>query len=100
MAASCTRRTATFSGNYSLAVACARSVEKLERADLASQFLSPLHNRRTDRYAGNTFEGRSRIIFDILDKIDQYVPDKKFVRSIKINSQDFAKGGFECVLGR
>jgi len=50
---------------------------------LDSQFLSPLHNRRTDKYAGNTFEGRSRIVFEILTKIDEKVPDKAFIRSVR-----------------
>ncbi|KAN0060424.1 hypothetical protein ACQY0O_007754 [Thecaphora frezii] len=61
---------------------------------LLSQFLSPLVNRRTDAYGGD-LDGRSRIVFEIIDAIKKAVPDPKFLTSIKINSADFSEGGFD-----
>ncbi|ETS63254.1 hypothetical protein PaG_01529 [Moesziomyces aphidis] len=62
---------------------------------LLSQFLSPRVNKRTDQYGGD-LEGRSRIVFEIIESIRKAVPDPKFIISIKINSADFAEGGFEA----
>ncbi|KDQ57636.1 hypothetical protein JAAARDRAFT_687188 [Jaapia argillacea MUCL 33604] len=67
---------------------------------LLSQFLSPLVNKRTDKWGGS-FENRSRLIFEIIKAIRTRVPDDKFIISIKINSQDFIDGGFsseECAV--
>ncbi|KAM0750961.1 FMN-linked oxidoreductase [Meredithblackwellia eburnea MCA 4105] len=60
---------------------------------LLSQFLSPRVNKRTDRYGGS-YKNRSRLLFEIIAAIRSRVPDKKFILSIKINSADFADGGF------
>uniref|UniRef100_B0T6P7 NADH:flavin oxidoreductase/NADH oxidase n=1 Tax=Caulobacter sp. (strain K31) TaxID=366602 RepID=B0T6P7_CAUSK len=38
-------------------------------------FLSPIHNRRTDRYGGS-LEGRSRLLFEIIDGIRQRCGDE------------------------
>lgn len=65
---------------------------------LLSQFLSPLINKRTDRWGGS-FENRSRIVFEAIKAIRKRVPDESFIISIKINSHDFVDGGFsqdEC----
>ena len=59
---------------------------------LVSQFLSPHHNRRTDRWGGS-LENRSRFVREVYAEIRRQVgPD--FAVSIKINSADFQKGGF------
>lgn len=62
---------------------------------LLSQFLSPRVNKRTDAYGGD-LDGRSRIVFEIIESIRKAVPDEKFMISIKINSADFADGGFSA----
>ncbi|PWZ03031.1 FMN-linked oxidoreductase [Testicularia cyperi] len=62
---------------------------------LLSQFLSPKINYlRKDQYGGD-LDGRSRIVFEIIDRIRETVPDEKFMIGIKINSADFAEGGFD-----
>jgi 2,4-dienoyl-CoA reductase-like NADH-dependent reductase (Old Yellow Enzyme family) len=59
---------------------------------LVSQFLSPTHNQRTDRWGG-TIENRMRFVSEIYTAIRVEVgPD--FPISIKLNSADFQKGGF------
>ncbi|KAL7416326.1 NADH oxidase [Mrakia frigida] len=65
---------------------------------LLSQFLSGRVNKRTDDYGGS-LENRSRIVFRIFEEIKRRVPANDFLLSIKINSADFAEGGFtddEC----
>ena len=60
---------------------------------LISQFLSPLANKRTDRWGGS-LENRARLLRDIVSGIRQVVePD--FAVSVKINSADFQRGGFD-----
>ncbi|KAA1114385.1 hypothetical protein PGT21_006795 [Puccinia graminis f. sp. tritici] len=54
---------------------------------LLSQFLSPRVNKRTDQYGGS-FENRSRIVFEIIEAIKKRVADRKFILSIKYNSQE------------
>lgn len=61
---------------------------------LLAQFLSPATNLRTDKYGGN-LENRSRIIFEIIAKIRERVPDKKFMIGIKLNSVEFEDKGFK-----
>jgi 2,4-dienoyl-CoA reductase-like NADH-dependent reductase (Old Yellow Enzyme family) len=65
---------------------------------LISQFLSPLSNRRTDRWGG-PLENRARLLLAIIDAVrDAVGPD--FPIGIKLNSSDFQKGGFtntECI---
>jgi 2,4-dienoyl-CoA reductase-like NADH-dependent reductase (Old Yellow Enzyme family) len=63
---------------------------------LLSQFLSPRVNKRTDEYGGASLDNRSRIVFEIVDAIHQRVPDERFMLGIKINSADFAEGGFSA----
>ncbi len=60
---------------------------------LVSQFLSPHHNRRTDDWGGSP-ENRRRFVIEVYRAVRQAVgPD--FPVSIKMNSADFQKGGFE-----
>ena len=59
---------------------------------LVSQFLSPLHNLRTDDWGG-TPEKRRRFVLAVLAAIRAEVgPD--FPIGIKLNSADFQRGGF------
>ncbi|MEL6675371.1 MAG: NADH:flavin oxidoreductase/NADH oxidase family protein [Bacteroidota bacterium] len=60
---------------------------------LMSQFLSPRTNLRTDRYGG-TIEGRARALLEIVRQCREKLgPD--YPLSVKINSADFQRGGFE-----
>ncbi len=58
---------------------------------LLSQFLSPVTNRRTDRWGGS-IENRSRLLRNIIQEIRKLV-GKDFPISVKLNSSDFQKGG-------
>lgn len=60
---------------------------------LVSQFLSPHHNRRTDDWGGSA-EKRRRFVLEVYRAIRAEVGEA-FVVSIKMNSADFQKGGFE-----
>jgi len=65
---------------------------------LLSQFLSPLTNRRADRWGGS-LENRSRLLLNIVQAIRAAV-GPEFPIGIKLNSSDFQKGGFthtECI---
>ena len=59
---------------------------------LVSQFLSPLHNHRTDKWGG-TIENRMRFVSEIYKAMRAAVGND-FPVSIKLNSADFQKGGF------
>jgi 2,4-dienoyl-CoA reductase-like NADH-dependent reductase (Old Yellow Enzyme family) len=59
---------------------------------LVSQFLSPHHNRRQDRWGGS-LENRSRFVHEVYAEIRRQV-GPAFPIGIKINSADFQKGGF------
>lgn len=59
---------------------------------LVSQFLSPLHNQRTDRWGGS-LENRLRFVVEIYRAIRAAV-GADFPVGIKLNSADFQKGGF------
>jgi len=59
---------------------------------LVSQFLSPLSNRRTDRWGGS-LENRARLLLDIVRAVRAAVPPG-FVVAVKLNSADFQRGGF------
>ncbi len=59
---------------------------------LVSQFLSPRHNRRTDRFGGSA-ENRMRFVLEVYDAIRRGVGDS-FPVGIKLNSADFQRGGF------
>jgi 2,4-dienoyl-CoA reductase-like NADH-dependent reductase (Old Yellow Enzyme family) len=82
-----------------------RSARVLERAGfdgvqlhaahgyLLSQFLSPLLNRRTDEWGGD-LRGRARVLIEIVRCIRRAC-GPRFVVAVKVNSNDFQRGGFE-----
>lgn len=59
---------------------------------LLSQFLSPITNKRTDRWGG-PLENRARLLVDIVTAIRARV-GPAFSLSVKLNSADFQRGGF------
>ncbi|MEW9899730.1 NADH:flavin oxidoreductase/NADH oxidase family protein [Chitinivorax sp. PXF-14] len=61
---------------------------------LISQFLSPITNKRTDRWGGS-IENRARLLLNIVRKVRQAV-SASFAVSVKINSADFQRGGFSA----
>jgi 2,4-dienoyl-CoA reductase-like NADH-dependent reductase (Old Yellow Enzyme family) len=59
---------------------------------LISEFLNPRVNQRDDRWGG-ALENRARLLIDTVRAVREAVgPDK--VVSVKLNSSDFQKGGF------
>jgi len=60
---------------------------------LLSSFLSPLFNRRTDKYGGNA-ENRRRLLIEVVQSVRNAVGPQAVV-CVKINSADFQKGGFD-----
>lgn len=58
---------------------------------LLSQFLSPLTNRRTDKWGG-TLENRARALLEAVRRTRKAV-GPEFPVSVKLNSADFQKGG-------
>jgi 2,4-dienoyl-CoA reductase-like NADH-dependent reductase (Old Yellow Enzyme family) len=60
---------------------------------LVSQFLSPLSNRRDDIYGGS-LENRARFLIETVQEIRR-AASKTFAVSVKLNSADFQKGGFD-----
>ncbi|MCS3839117.1 2,4-dienoyl-CoA reductase-like NADH-dependent reductase (Old Yellow Enzyme family) [Pseudomonas sp. JAI111] len=61
---------------------------------LISQFLSPLTNRRTDRWGG-TLENRARLLLAVVSAVRQAV-SPQFCVAVKLNSADFQRGGFDA----
>jgi len=59
---------------------------------LVSQFLSPIHNQRKDKWGGS-LENRMRFVLSIYESIRKEV-GPSFPIGIKLNSADFQKGGF------
>ncbi len=65
---------------------------------LVSQFLSPLANRRTDKWGGS-LANRARLLLDIIRAVKS-ATGQGFSVSAKLNSSDFQRGGFtheECL---
>lgn len=60
---------------------------------LVSQFLSPRSNRRTDAYGGS-LENRARFLLEVVAAVRAAV-GPAFPVSVKLNSADFQKGGFD-----
>ncbi|MGB7419081.1 MAG: NADH:flavin oxidoreductase/NADH oxidase family protein [Erythrobacter sp.] len=60
---------------------------------LVSQFLSPRVNRRTDEYGGS-LANRARFLREIVAAV-RAVVGPQFPVSVKLNSADFQKGGFD-----
>lgn len=59
---------------------------------LVSQFLSPNHNQRNDKWGGS-IENRMRFVLEVYKSIRKNVGNTYPV-GIKMNSADFSKGGF------
>lgn len=65
---------------------------------LLSQFLTPLVNRRTDRWGG-ALEARARLLLEVVRAV-RAATAADFCISVKLNSSDFQQGGFsneECL---
>ncbi|HYW02668.1 MAG TPA: NADH:flavin oxidoreductase/NADH oxidase family protein [Gammaproteobacteria bacterium] len=65
---------------------------------LISSFLSPVVNRRADRWGGS-LQNRARFLIEVLHSVRRAVGDD-FPVGLKLNSADFQKGGFtheECL---
>ncbi len=60
---------------------------------LLSQFLSPRTNKRQDRWGGS-IENRGRMLFEIVRQARRKL-GPSFPISVKLNSADFQRGGFE-----
>jgi 2,4-dienoyl-CoA reductase-like NADH-dependent reductase (Old Yellow Enzyme family) len=61
---------------------------------LISQFLSPLTNQRQDQWGGS-LDNRARLLYDIVKAIKSALP-KSAAISVKLNSADFQRGGFDA----
>jgi 2,4-dienoyl-CoA reductase-like NADH-dependent reductase (Old Yellow Enzyme family) len=61
---------------------------------LLSQFLSPLVNKRTDRWGGS-LENRARMLLDIVRAVRATV-SPSFAVAVKLNSADFQRDGFDA----
>jgi 2,4-dienoyl-CoA reductase-like NADH-dependent reductase (Old Yellow Enzyme family) len=61
---------------------------------LISQFLSPLVNRREDRWGGS-LANRARMLLDVVRAI-RTVVSPGFAVAVKLNSADFQRGGFDA----
>ncbi|MCP5432643.1 MAG: NADH:flavin oxidoreductase/NADH oxidase family protein [Alphaproteobacteria bacterium] len=59
---------------------------------LLSEFLSPLVNRRTDRWGGS-LENRARFLLEAVRSVRAAV-GRSFPVAVKLNSADFQQGGF------
>ncbi|QHJ13989.1 NADH oxidase [Paraglaciecola mesophila] len=60
---------------------------------LLAQFLSPLTNKRQDKWGGS-LENRARLLLNLATEIIQACGEQ-FSVSVKLNSADFQRGGFE-----
>jgi 2,4-dienoyl-CoA reductase-like NADH-dependent reductase (Old Yellow Enzyme family) len=60
---------------------------------LFNQFLSPLVNRRTDRWGGS-LENRMRLLVETVREI-RATTSARFLIAVKLNSADFQRGGFD-----
>lgn len=59
---------------------------------LLHQFLSPLSNRRNDKWGGD-FEGRTRLSLDVLRKVRATIPDMMPL-SLRVSHTDWIEGGW------
>jgi 2,4-dienoyl-CoA reductase-like NADH-dependent reductase (Old Yellow Enzyme family) len=60
---------------------------------LVSQFLSPLTNVRKDQWGGE-LQDRAKLLYDIIREVKNSC-GKRFIVSVKLNSADFQRGGFD-----
>jgi 2,4-dienoyl-CoA reductase-like NADH-dependent reductase (Old Yellow Enzyme family) len=61
---------------------------------LVHQFLSPLANHRTDGYGGS-FEGRTRLLVEIVDAVRTVVPEDMPVL-VRLSATDWTEGGWDA----
>jgi 2,4-dienoyl-CoA reductase-like NADH-dependent reductase (Old Yellow Enzyme family) len=61
---------------------------------LVHQFLSPLTNHRTDGYGGS-FEGRTRLLVEIVDAVRAVVPETMPVL-VRLSATDWTEGGWDA----
>jgi 2,4-dienoyl-CoA reductase-like NADH-dependent reductase (Old Yellow Enzyme family) len=61
---------------------------------LISQFLSPLTNRRDDKWGGS-LENRARLLLETVREVRSVVAPA-FSVAVKLNSADFQRGGFDA----
>lgn len=59
---------------------------------LINEFMSPLSNKRTDRYGGS-FDNRMRFLLEIIDAIRSQWPDE-LPLFLRISASDWAEGGW------
>src|SRR5690606_8135096 len=59
---------------------------------LLHQFLSPLSNRRTDRYGGD-FENRIRLTLEVADAVREVWPER-LPLFVRISATDWVEGGW------
>jgi len=59
---------------------------------LLSNFLSPLTNKRTDRFGGETPEERATIVVEILRRVKERIGDEAIL-CVKLSVDDFMPGG-------
>jgi len=60
---------------------------------LLAQFLSPLTNKRNDKWGG-CLENRARLLIDIVKSV-KALCGEEFAIAVKLNSADFQRGGFD-----
>jgi 2,4-dienoyl-CoA reductase-like NADH-dependent reductase (Old Yellow Enzyme family) len=60
---------------------------------LLHEFLSPLSNRRTDRWGGD-LAGRSRLLLEVVDAVREVWPEDKPV-FVRVSATDWVPGGLE-----
>jgi 2,4-dienoyl-CoA reductase-like NADH-dependent reductase (Old Yellow Enzyme family) len=60
---------------------------------LLHEFLSPLSNRRADRYGGG-FDGRVRVVVEVVDAVRAVWPDRKPLL-LRVSATDWAPGGWD-----
>lgn len=60
---------------------------------LLAQFLSPLTNKRSDNWGGS-LENRARLLIETVKAVRQACSEH-FALSVKLNSADFQRGGFD-----
>ncbi|UTC66335.1 MULTISPECIES: NADH:flavin oxidoreductase [unclassified Treponema] len=59
---------------------------------LLNQFFSPIMNKRTDKYNGNSIEGRTRLHIEIIESIRKITgPD--FLIAVRLGACDYVSGG-------
>jgi len=61
---------------------------------LISQFLSPLTNLRQDQWGGS-LQNRARLLIEVVKAVKSVV-GRRFCVSVKLNSADFQRGGFDA----